>query len=60
MPNLLNNSKAEGQFMSIQLVVLRPFQGFKRGDKIVDQALVTQILAGPQANFVVRVTGKES
>jgi hypothetical protein len=46
--------------MSIQLVVLRPFQGFKRGDKIVDQALVTQILAGPQANFVVRVTGKES
>lgn len=43
-----------------QLVVLKPFEGFGRGDVIKDAAMVQKILAGPQASFVVRVrAGKE-
>lgn len=44
--------------MTYQLVVLKPFQGFKRGDVIIDPAAVTKILAGPEASFVVRVASK--
>lgn len=46
--------------MSYVLVVLKPFQGFKRGDMIREAALVDQILDGGNAGFVVRVNaGKE-
>ncbi len=46
--------------MIYHLVVLRPFQGFWRGDVIKDAATVQDVLAGPQAGFVVRVSaGKE-
>jgi hypothetical protein len=46
--------------MTYQLVVMKPFAGFKRGDVIKDAAIVQKILAGPQAGFVVRVSaGKE-
>jgi len=46
--------------MNYQLVVLKPFEGFGRGDVIKDAAAVQKILAGPQASFVVRVcAGKE-
>jgi hypothetical protein len=46
--------------MTYNLVVLRPFQGFLRGDVIKDAALITKILAGPEAGFVVRVgAGKD-
>lgn len=41
--------------MTYQLVVLKPFEGFCRGDAIKDPAVVRKILAGPQAGFVVRV-----
>lgn len=41
--------------MTLNLVVLKPFAGFKRGELISDQKTVVQILAGPQANSVVRV-----
>jgi hypothetical protein len=40
-------------------VVLRPFQGFRRGDVIKDAATVQQIMAGPQAGFVVRVSAEK-
>jgi hypothetical protein len=46
--------------MIFQLVVLKPFAGFARGDMISDQKLVEKILSGPEAGFVVRVAGKES
>ncbi len=45
--------------MIYHLVVLKPFSGFKRGDLIFDSAAVAKILAGPEAGFVVRVSGKE-
>ena len=45
--------------MIFQLVVLKPFAGFKRGDMITDSVTVEKILAGPQASSVVRVTSKE-
>jgi hypothetical protein len=45
--------------MTFQLVVLKPFAGFKRGDVITDKAVVTKILAGPEASFVVRAAAKE-
>ncbi len=44
--------------MTMQLVVLKPFLGFKRGDKITDAATIAKVLAGPQAGSVVRVTTK--
>ena len=44
--------------MTFHLVVLKPFEGFKRGDVITDAAAVQNILAGPQASFVVRVSAK--
>jgi hypothetical protein len=45
--------------MKFQLVVLKPFEGFKRGDLITDSATVEKILSGPQASSVVRVASKE-
>jgi len=44
--------------MNFHLVVLKPFDGFKRGDVITDAPSVQKILAGPQAGFVVRVSAK--
>jgi hypothetical protein len=46
--------------MTLQLVVMKPFEGFKRGDVIADAAVVNRILAGPEAGFVVRVSAKEA
>ncbi len=45
--------------MEVQLVVRKPFGGFKRGDLITDTVTVEKILAGPQAGYVVRVTIRE-
>jgi hypothetical protein len=45
--------------MKFQLVVLKPFEGFKRGDLITDSATVEKFLSGPQASSVVRVVSKE-
>jgi hypothetical protein len=44
--------------MIFHLVVLKPFESFKRGDVITDKTTVQKILAGPQASFVVRVGAK--
>lgn len=44
--------------MTFHLVVLKPFDGYKRGDMITDVHTVQSILAGPQAGFVVRVAAK--
>jgi len=46
--------------MAFELVVLKPFSGYKRGDKITDSSAISKILAGPQAHYVVRVLPKES
>ncbi len=45
--------------MKFHLVVLKPFAAFKRGELITDMTTVEDILAGPQASFVVRVAAKE-
>jgi hypothetical protein len=45
--------------MLFHLVVLKPFEGYSRGDLITDAAVVENILAGPQASFVVRIMPKE-
>lgn len=45
--------------MKFQLVVLKPFEGFKRGDLITDSTTVEKILSGPQMSSVVRVASKE-
>lgn len=45
--------------MLFHLVVLKPFAGYSRGDLIADAAAVKNILAGPQASFVVRIMQKE-
>lgn len=45
--------------MTFQLVVLKPFAGYRRGDLITDTLVVEKILSGPQASSVVRVTVKE-
>ncbi len=44
--------------MSFQLVVLKPFATYRRGDLITDGAVIEKILAGPQAGSVVRVMAK--
>ena len=41
--------------MTIQLVVVRPFRTFAKGDLISESALVAEILASEQAVCVVRV-----
>lgn len=45
--------------MTIKLVVLRPFAGFKRGDMITDAAAIAKIMSSEQAFSVVRVNGLE-
>ena len=45
--------------MLFHLVVLKPFAGYSRGDLITDAVAVENILAGPQAGFVVRIMPKE-
>ncbi|HQT66024.1 MAG TPA: hypothetical protein PLC74_00310 [Acetobacteraceae bacterium] len=45
--------------MSIRLVVLKPFGGFKRGDMIINPAEVAKILASSHSSFVVRVSSAE-
>ena len=45
--------------MLFHLVVLKPFAGYSRGVLITDAAAVENILAGPQASFVVRIMPKE-
>jgi hypothetical protein len=44
--------------MTFHLVVLKPFAGYKRGELITDNTTVEKILAGPQANSVVRIVAK--
>ncbi|MDE8344814.1 MAG: hypothetical protein POH28_01375 [Acidocella sp.] len=44
--------------MRFQLVVLKPFAGYRRGDLITDGTIIERILAGPQASFVVRIMAK--
>jgi hypothetical protein len=46
------------EIMTFHLVVLKPFDGYKRGNLITDVTAVQKILAGPQASFVVRVSAK--
>lgn len=45
--------------MTVKLVVLRPFGGFKRGDTITDAATITKIMSTEQAVSVVRVSEVE-
>ncbi|MBB5373635.1 hypothetical protein [Acidocella aromatica] len=45
--------------MTFHLVVLKPFDGYQRGELITNTATVEKILAGSQASFVVRVMAKE-
>lgn len=44
--------------MKFHLVVLKPFDVYKRGDMITDAESVQKVLAGPQASFVVRVSAR--
>jgi hypothetical protein len=44
--------------MTFHLVVLKPFDGYRRGDVITEAPTVQKILAGPQSGFVVRVNAK--
>jgi hypothetical protein len=39
----------------MHLVVVRPFDGFSRGDVITDSARIASILNGDRAHYVVRV-----
>ena len=41
--------------MTIKLVVVKPFSGFKRGDVIIDNAKIAAVLAEGHAQSVVRV-----
>ena len=41
--------------MQINLVVVRPFGNFKRGDVIAQEAEVTSVLGGEHAFNVVRI-----
>jgi hypothetical protein len=48
--------------MEIQLVVVKPFAGFARGDMIADATRINEVLKGENAHSVVRVaksTAKE-
>jgi hypothetical protein len=46
--------------MNYVLVVLKPFQGFRRGDRLDEPALVEKVMVGGNAGFFVRVSaGKE-
>lgn len=44
--------------MTVKLVVVKPFGGFRRGDVIADQAKIAAVLASGRAASVVRVTAE--
>jgi hypothetical protein len=44
--------------MEMHLVVVRPFDGFLRGDVITDSARITSILRSERAHYVVRVAAR--
>lgn len=44
--------------MQVHLVVVKPFDGFSRGDIIVDQTRIASILASEHARFVVRIADR--
>jgi hypothetical protein len=46
--------------MNVNLVVVRPFGNYAKGDTIADAATIAQILAGEHAHDVVRVATKGS
>jgi hypothetical protein len=46
--------------MTIQLVVVRPFAAYTKGETITDAATIMKILAGENAHHVVRVAVKGS
>jgi hypothetical protein len=46
--------------MTIQLVVVRPFGKYTKGETITDAATITQIVAGEYKHHVVRVAVKGS
>jgi len=41
--------------MNIHLIVVKPFDGFARGDTVTDSARIVQILSSECAHSVVRV-----
>ena len=41
------------------LVVIVDFEGYQRGDRITDAALITAMLAGDRADFVMRVAAEQ-
>jgi hypothetical protein len=55
MVNLLPVWPAEGDMMTIKLVVVKPFLSFKRGDAITDPGEISRLLAAGHAASVVRV-----
>ncbi len=55
MVRLLPAWPAEGDMMTIKLVVVKPFLGFKRGDAITDPGEIARLLAAGHAGSVVRV-----
>ena len=44
--------------MKIKLVVVKPFEGFRRGDTITDAPKIDAVLASAQAGSVVRVVAE--
>ena len=46
--------------MTIHLVVVRPFGAYMKGAVITDATTITQILAGENKHYVVRVAVKGS
>ena len=41
------------------LVVLKPFLQFRRGDLITDKATIEKIISGPSVGSVVRISAKK-
>ena len=46
--------------MDLQLVVVRPFGGFARGDAVTDPNRIAEILNGEHATHVVRACAPET
>lgn len=47
-----------GDIMRIHLVVVKPFEGFSRGDIITDPARIAGIVSSERAHYVVRVAAR--
>jgi hypothetical protein len=45
--------------MSVELVVVRPFGAYGKGQSITDAATIAKVLAGENAGYVVRVTAPQ-